>query len=83
MESVQKKIDQRIIETLGVGEEFVTDNALFADDLGVDSLDFFELLTAIEKDFGMHIPEDEAEKLKTVGALKTYVAKNAPRAYAE
>jgi acyl carrier protein len=74
MNSVEQKINQQIIDKLGVDAELLKDGASFTDDLGADSLDVFELFTVVEKDFGINIPEDDAEKLRTVGALKKYIA---------
>jgi len=75
MNSVQQKINQHIIDKLGVEESVVQDDASFADDLGADSLDVFELLAEIEKDFDIKIPDEDAERLRTVGALKNYIMK--------
>jgi len=73
MNRVQQKINQHIIDKLGVSERVVIDDASFTDDLGADSLDVFELLATVEKDFDIKIPEEDAEKLRTVGALKKYI----------
>ena len=62
----QDKIRQIIAEQLGVKKEEVTDNAKFVDDLGADSLDTVELVMALEEEFGIEIPDEEAEKLATV-----------------
>jgi acyl carrier protein len=75
MENVQQKIYAQIAEKLGVEEWQVKDEASFTDDLGADSLDVYELFAAIEKDLEITIPEEAAEKLTTVGALKNYVLK--------
>ncbi len=51
------------------------DTALFSDDLGIDSLDLFEILMEIEKEFQIHIPDEDAEKIHTVGSLIDYINK--------
>ena len=71
--SFVKKI---IISQLNVSEEQVTPEASFIDDLGADSLDQVELVMALEEEFGTEIPEDEAEKLQTVGSVISYVESN-------
>ena len=65
-----------IISQLNVSEEQVTPEANFIDDLGADSLDQVELVMALEEEFGNEIPEEEAEKLQTVGSVIEYVEKN-------
>ena len=62
----QDKIRQIIAEQLGVKKEEVTDNAKFVDDLGADSLDTVELVMALEEEFGIEIPDEDAEKIVTV-----------------
>ena len=69
---VKKIIDSQ----LNVSEEQVTPEASFIDDLGADSLDQVELVMALEEEFGNEIPEDDAEKLQTVGSVIEYVEKN-------
>jgi len=73
MEVSQDKIRQIIAEQLGVKKEEVTDNAKFVDDLGADSLDTVELIMAFEEAFGVEIPDDEVEKLTTVGGVLKYI----------
>ena len=73
MEVSQDKIKQIIADQLGVKKEEVTDNAKFADDLGADSLDTVELVMALEEEFGIEIPDEEAEKLVTVGDALRYI----------
>jgi len=73
----QDKIRQIIAEQLGVKKEEVTDNAKFVDDLGADSLDTVELVMALEEEFGIEIPDEEAEKLMTVGDALRYIEEKA------
>ena len=73
MEVSQDKIRQIIADQLGVKKEEVTDSAKFVDDLGADSLDTVELVMALEEEFGIEIPDEEAEKLVTVGDALRYI----------
>ncbi len=77
MPSVDEKVKQIIVEQLGVDEAEVTPNASFVDDLGADSLDTVELVMAFEEAFDIEIPDEEAEKIKTVQDAVDYIAKNA------
>jgi len=77
MEVSQDKIRQIIAEQLGVKKEEVTDNAKFVDDLGADSLDTVELVMALEEEFGVEIPDEDAEKLSTVGDALRYIEEKA------
>ena len=65
--AVQEKISEIIVEQLGVKPEEVTPEASFVDDLGADSLDTVELVMALEEEFGIEIPDEDAEKIQTVG----------------
>jgi len=65
--AVQDKITDIIVEQLGVKREEVTPEASFVDDLGADSLDTVELCMALEEEFGIEIPDEDAEKIQTVG----------------
>jgi acyl carrier protein len=71
--SVEEKVKSIIVEQLGVNESEVTGNASFVDDLGADSLDTIELVMAFEEAFGIEIPDEAAEKIKTVQNAVDYV----------
>ena len=75
-ESNADRVKKIIISQLNVSEEQVTPEASFIDDLGADSLDQVELVMALEEEFGNDIPEEEAEKLQSVGSVIEYVEKN-------
>lgn len=66
MQSVEEKVKKIVAEQLGVDEEEVTPEASFVEDLGADSLDTVELVMAFEEEFGIEIPDDDAEKIITV-----------------
>src|SRR5437868_15323758 len=76
MASVEEKVKQIIVEQLGVDEGEVTTNASFVDDLGADSLDTVELVMAFEEAFDIEIPDEDAEKIKTVKDAVEYIEKN-------
>ncbi len=73
MAAVQDKITEIIVEQLGVKPEEVNADASFVDDLGADSLDTVELVMALEEEFGVEIPDEDAEKIGTVGDAIKYV----------
>jgi len=73
MAAVDEKVKQIIVEQLGVDEGEVTPNASFVDDLGADSLDTVELVMAFEEAFDIEIPDEEAEKIKTVKNSIDYI----------
>ncbi|NOZ79364.1 MAG: acyl carrier protein [Acidobacteria bacterium] len=73
---IEAKVKEIIVEQLGVDAEKVTLDASFVDDLGADSLDTVELIMALEEEFGIEIPDDEAEKIATVGDAVEYLKKN-------
>lgn len=72
-DEVLAKVKSVVAEKLNVGEDQVTAEAKFVEDLGADSLDQVELIMALEDDFEMKIPEEEAEQLSTVGAAIDYI----------
>jgi acyl carrier protein len=76
MSSVEERVKKIIVEQLGVKEEEVTPEASFVDDLGADSLDTVELVMALEEEFECEIPDEEAEKLTTVGQAIDYITAN-------
>ena len=71
--AVDDKVKKIIIDQLGVDEAEVTPEAKFIDDLGADSLDTVELVMALEEEFGHDIPDEQAEKLQTVGDVIKYI----------
>jgi acyl carrier protein len=73
MSDVTQKVKDIIIEQLGVNPEEVTEEASFIDDLGADSLDTVELVMALEEGFDVEVPDEDAEKLTTVGAAIKYI----------
>ncbi len=73
MSDVEEKVKDIIVEELGVEREKLTDAASFMEDLGADSLDTVELVMAFEKEFDIDIPDEEAEKLRTVGDALKYL----------
>jgi acyl carrier protein len=75
-ESNADRVKKIIISQLNVSEEQVTPEASFIDDLGADSLDQVELVMALEEEFETEIPEDDAEKLQSVGSVIEYVENN-------
>ncbi len=75
--ATEEKVKQIIVEQLGVDEGEVTNNASFVDDLGADSLDTVELVMAFEEAFDIEIPDEDAEKIKTVKDAIDYIDKNA------
>jgi len=77
MSDVNQKVKDIIVEQLGVNPEEVTEEASFIDDLGADSLDTVELVMALEEAFDLEVPDEEAEKLTTVGAAIKYIDENA------
>jgi acyl carrier protein len=74
MESIDK-IKKIIVDQLGVDESKITEDSSFVDDLGADSLDIVELIMAFEEEFDLEIPDEDAEKIKTVGDVVKYLSK--------
>ena len=70
---IESKVRNIITQKLGIEESFLSDHASFSNDLAVDSLDYFELLMTLEKEFGIRIPDEDAERLTTVGSLSNYI----------
>ena len=75
-EKVFEKVKGIIVDQLGVEEEEVTIEASFIEDLGADSLDIVELIMALEEEFGLELPDDEAEKIATVNDAVEYIGEN-------
>ncbi|MDD7303624.1 MAG: acyl carrier protein [Bacteroidaceae bacterium] len=73
MENLEAKVKEIIVEKLGVDEADVVETASFTQDLGADSLETVELIMAFETEFGITIPDDESEKIATVGDAITYI----------
>ncbi len=73
-EEIASKVKEIIIEELGVDAEKVTDQASFIDALGADSLDTVELVMAFEEEFDLEIPDEDAEKMRTVADVVSYVS---------
>lgn len=71
--ALEDKVKEIIVEQLGVNAEQVTPEASFIEDLGADSLDTVELVMAFEEEFGAEIPDEDAEKLTTVGSVISYL----------
>ncbi len=77
MSNIATKVTAIIVDKLGVDEKEVTPTASFTNDLGADSLDTVELIMEFEKEFNIAIPDDQAEKIATVGDAITYIEANA------
>ena len=77
-EPTDARVREIIINELGVEAEKVTDEAAFGEDLGADSLDTVELVMAFEEEFGIEIPDEDAEQMRTVGDAIKYLKENAP-----
>ena len=71
--ALEDKVKEIIVEQLGVSADQVTSEAAFIEDLGADSLDTVELVMAFEEEFGSEIPDEDAEKMTTVGAVVNYL----------
>jgi acyl carrier protein len=76
--AIEDKVKEIIVDQLGVEADQVKPEAAFIDDLGADSLDTVELVMALEEEFDLEIPDEDAEKIKTVGDAINYIkSKNA------
>ena len=73
MSDIADRVKKIVVEHLGVEADKVVDNANFIEDLGADSLDTVELVMAFEEEFGAEIPDEDAEKLTTVGGVISYL----------
>jgi acyl carrier protein len=76
MSQIAEKVKKIIVDKLGVDESEVTNEASFTNDLGADSLDTVELIMELEKEFDVSIPDDQAEKIQTVGQAIAFVEEN-------
>jgi len=74
--SIEERVIKIVAEQLGSGEDEITNESSFIDDLGADSLDTVELVMALEEEFDIEIPDDDAEKIATVQAAIDYVSAN-------
>ena len=77
MSGIEEQVKSIVAEQLGVKEEEVTNKASFVDDLGADSLDTVELVMALEEEFETEIPDEDAEKIKTVQQAIDYITQRA------
>lgn len=77
MSDIKSRVISIIVDKLGVEESEVANEASFTNDLGADSLDTVELIMEFEKEFNIAIPDDQAEKIQTVGDAIDYIEKNA------
>ena len=73
MASIEQRVKELVVEQLGVSQDQVTPQASFVDDLGADSLDTVELVMAFEEEFGLDIPDEDAEKMTTVSDAINYL----------
>lgn len=73
--NVFEKVKELIVDRLGVEPKIVTEEASFLDDLGADSLDVVELIMAIEEEFNIEVPDEDAETITTVGEAVEYIKK--------
>lgn len=77
--SIEEKVKNIIVEQLGVSEEQVKPEARFIEDLGADSLDTVELVMAFEEEFDITVPDEDAEKLTSVGEVFAYIEQQASK----
>ena len=78
--SIEARVRSIIADQLGITEEEIKPESKFIEDLGADSLDIVELVMALEEEFGLEIPDEEADKLKTVGDAMNYLKSHAAAA---
>ncbi len=78
MSSIEDRVKKIVVEQLGVKEDQVSPQASFVDDLGADSLDTVELVMALEEEFECETPDEEAEKITTVGQAISYIKEHLP-----
>lgn len=78
--TIEQRVKDIIVEQLGVNAEQVTPTARFIEDLNADSLDTVELIMAFEEEFGIEVPDEEAEKLQSVGDVIRYIEEKADAA---
>ncbi len=78
-QEVFEKVKKVVVEQLGVNEAEIKKESSFVDDLGADSLDTVELVMALEEAFGTEIPDEDAEKIKTVGDTVAYISSHAKK----
>lgn len=71
--NIEERVKEIIVDQLGVGADQVTPQAKFVEDLGADSLDTVELVMGFEEEFDIEVPDEEAEKLQTVGDVISYI----------
>lgn len=83
MNTIEERVKKIVVEQLGVKEEEVSNESSFVDDLGADSLDTVELVMALEEEFDTEIPDEEAEKIRTIQQAIDYVKKHKAKAGAE
>ena len=76
MANIEQRVKEIIVEQLGVSEEQVKPEAKFVEDLGADSLDQVELVMALEEEFKTEIPEEDVDKLMTVGDVTKYISEH-------
>ena len=76
MASIEERVRDLVVDQLGVSEDQVNPQASFIDDLGADSLDTVELVMAFEEEFGIDIPDEDAEKMSSVGDAIKYLEEN-------
>ncbi len=80
MSDISERVKKIVVEHLNIDAAKVTDDASFIDDLGADSLDTVELVMAFEEEFGIEIPDDDAEKIQTVKDAISFIQQNAKAA---